>query len=494
MNLLRISLVAVATIFFAVTAALATVTPHALFSDNMVLQQGFQTPVWGKAAPGEKVTVSIGTQRVSAVADKDGRWMVKLASLKPGGPYQMTIAGENNTITIKNILAGEVWVASGQSNMEYGLGGVTDSAKEIADANYPEIRVFTVKTVVSGMPLDDVSGKWEVCTPEVAGNFSAVGYLFARDLYKSIKMPVGLIHSAVSGTLAEAWTSVDALSKSPVLQPILTRYAKDCADYQQAVAEGKKPAPVDPSTQTTHPGGLFNGKIAPLIPYRIRGVVWWQGEYNSERCMQYKTLFPTLIHDWRVKWGQGDFPFLFVQLQNLDIQPQPNTAHYDEMREAQLYTWNTVPLTGMAMMVDAGDANNIHPPHKQVAAERLTRIARALVYGEKDLVYSGPIYRAMKVEGEKIRLNFDFLGGGLVSKSGDTLGSFVIAGADQKFVPAQAKIDGNTVVVWSPEVKTPVAVRYAWADNPTCTLYNKADLPASPFRTDDWPVNTTGKN
>jgi sialate O-acetylesterase len=498
----------------------AAVKLHGLFTDNMVLQRNAPVPVWGTATPGAQVRVTLakdGTDTGKIIADvtasATGAWKVRFDRLSAGGPYTLTVTGDGDPVTLRNVLVGEVWLASGQSNMEYGVGHAINGKEEIAKADWPQIRVFTVPTRVCAEPQRDVTGAWAVCTPQTAGRFSAVAYFYARELHQALGVPIGIIHSAVSGTLAEAWTRVEVMRGKPALQPILDRYAQAVADYpkaQAAYAEKlaaweitkaaaqaeKKPvpakpaAPADPAQQTTRPAGLYNGKIAPLMPFRIAGVIWWQGEYNSERCEQYKTLFPTLIYDWRMEWGQGAFPFYFVQLQNLDIQPQPNTAHYDEMREAQLETWRTVPNTGMAVMADAGDAHDIHPPNKQEAARRLALIARARVYGEKKLVYSGPVYAGMKVEGAAIRLRFDHLGGGLVLK-GD--GGFTLAGADEIFHPATAKIDGNTLTLTSPDVPTPVAARYAWADNPACTLFNQAGLPATPFRTDAWPLLTAGK-
>ncbi len=489
--------------------ALATVQLHGLFTDNMVLQRNAPVPVWGTATPGARVRVTLEKVSASAMADKAGHWKAILPKLTAGGPFDLTVSGDGDPVTLHNVLVGEVWLASGQSNMEYGVGHAINGKDEIAKADWPNIRVFTVPTRVCADPQADVTGAWEVCTPQTAGKFSTVAYFYARELYQALHVPIGIIHSSVSGTLAEAWTRTEVLAGKPALAPILTRYAQaektfdaDQAAYLLKLAAWKKMdmvaqkttpkpvAPTDPATQTTHPAGLYNGKIAPLLPFRIAGCIWWQGEYNSERCEQYKTLFPALIADWRAQWGQGDFPFYFVQLQNLDIQPQPNPAHYDEMREAQLFTWRTVPNTGMVVFADAGDAHNIHPPNKQEASRRLALIARAQVYGEKDLVYSGPRYTGMKIDGAAVRLRFDYLGGGLVLK--DTAG-FTLAGADQLFHPAVAKIDGDTVVLTSPDVPAPVAARYAWADNPTCTLFNQAGLPASPFRTDAWALLTAGK-
>ena len=498
------------------STALATVTLPALFSNHMVLQRDVPYTIWGKAAPEERVKISIDIVDANIVAERDGSWKFTMPALKAGGPYTLTVAGAENTITITDVLAGEVWVASGQSNMTFPLGAAINGKEEIANANYPQIRMFTVDGKVAETPQSDCTGNWQLATPENASNFSALGFLFARDIYQALgaTVPIGIIHSAVGGTTAQTWTRTQVMQGDPDLQPILNTYQKSLVEYEnamagfpaklaawdaevkQAEADGKpvppKPkAPTNPALETTRPGGLFNGKIAPLIPYRIRGVIWWQGEYNANWAEQYGFLFPALIRDWRAQWGQGDFPFLFVQLENLIIAPG-SEAHYDELREAQLKTWQTVVNTGMVVMCDIGDPNDIHPPNKQGVAKRMSLIALNTVYGKKDIIYSGPLYKAMKVEGTKIRLTFTYLGGGLVSKSGDKLGSFEIAGADKKFVPATAIIDGKTVLVFSDDVKTPLAVRYAWADNPTCTLYNKEDLPASPFRTDNWPVFTTG--
>lgn len=506
------SLLLVAMLVLAAANGMAKVTINSLFSDNMVIQRDKKVAVWGTAAAGEKITVAIEKQSAVTEADAQGKWLLYLKPMKAGGPYEMTITGED-TLLVKNLLVGEVWIASGQSNMEYGLGHAINSKEEIAAADYPQIRLFTVRTIVADTPQQQLTGKWDICTPETAKSFSAVGYLFARDLYKALNIPIGIIHSSVSGTLAEAWTRPEVM-QGPQLQPILDRYQQELKKYQlelaaypeklaawelavKAAVDGgiKPPAkpkePANPAILTTKPGGLWNGKIAPLIPFTMRGVIWWQGEYNSERSEQYKTLFPSMIKDWRAQWGLGDFPFYFVQLQNLDIQPQPNKARYYEMRDAQLYTYRTVPNTGMAIAVDIGKADDIHPPNKQEAARRLALIARAKVYGEK-VVFSGPLYKSLKVKDGKAIISFSEIDGGLVSKTGAALSSFTIAGKDEKFYPAQAAIVGKTVVVSCTQVPAPVAVRYAWEDNPVCSLYNEADLPASPFRSDYWEMPSAG--
>lgn len=501
-------------LMLATVNGMAKVTINPLFSDNMVLQRDKKVAVWGTAAAGEKVTVSIEKQSVATEADAQGKWLLYLKPMKAGGPYEMSISTADDNLLVKNMLIGEVWIASGQSNMEYGIGSALNSQQEIAAADYPQIRLFTVRTMVADTPQQLSTGKWEICTPETAKSFSAVAYFFARDLYKTLNIPLGIIHSSVSGTMAEAWTRPEVMAGVPQLQPILDRYQADIKKYQLELAAytdklaaweievkaatdagNKAPvkpkAPVNPATMTTHPGGLWNGKIAPLIPFTMRGVIWWQGEYNSERSEQYKTLFPSMIKDWRAQWGQGDFPFYFVQMQNLDIQPQPNKARYYEMRDAQLFTYRTVPNTGMAISVDIGDANNIHPPNKQEASRRLALIARTKVYGEK-LVYSGPMFKRLKLKDGKAIISFSDIDGGLITKTGAELKSFTIAGNDEKFYPAEAVIVGKTVVVSCREVADPVAVRYAWEDNPVCSLYNSAGLPASPFRSDNWLMPSAG--
>jgi len=506
-----------------VDAALADVKLPAVISDNMVLQQCREVPIWGWAEPGEQIKVSFSWSKKKAVAkaDKDGKWMLEISPPRTGGPYKMTVRGKNNVVKIKNILVGEVWLCSGQSNMEFPVGarerwktGVFDFEREIAAADYPNIRLFTVKQVSEEQPQSDCVGNWQLCSPETIGDFSAVAYCFGRELHKELKVPIGLIHTSWSGTPAEAWTRREVLQAEPVLEPILERYEKLVEEYPQARAEyqqkleqwkdavekvereGKKPpekprSPTKPGNRLS-PSGLYNGMIAPLIPYGICGAIWYQGESNAERAYQYQKLFPALIKNWRNDWRQGDFPFLFVQLANFKaVKPEPSESDWAELREAQLMTL-ALPNTAMAVTIDIGEANDIHPKNKQDVGRRLALWALAKSYGEK-LVYSGPVYKSMGVEGNKIILYFDHIGSGLVAGGGEPLKGFATAAADRKFVWAEAKVDGDTIVVSSDKVCQPVAVRYAWADNPVCNLYNKEGLPASPFRTDDWPGITINK-
>lgn len=490
-------------------SATADVKLPKIFGDRAVLQCGKPIPVWGTADPGEKVTVEFRGQKVSTVADRDGKWRVTLKPVSAGGPFEMTIRGKN-TIALSDLLVGEVWICSGQSNMEWPLFLAKNPEQEIAAANYPQIRFFTVTKRISDIPQSDLpGGEWQECTPQSARNFSAVGYFFARELHNALKVPVGMVQSAWGGTPAESWTSLATLESNPALRSILEnwersvqaypqtlqRYAQQIAQWEEAAAraraegrpEPQRPnRPSHPRNNPWKPTGLFNAMIAPLIPYAIQGTIWYQGESNVGRAYEYRTLFPAMIRDWRKAWGQGDFAFLFVQLANfLPTKPEPGESAWADLREAQLMTL-ALPKTGMAVAIDIGEADDIHPRNKQDVGKRLALNALAVAYGKK-VVYSGPIYERMKREGNAIRLYFKHADSGLVTPNGEPLKGFAIAGADRKFVWADARIEGNTVLVFSPQVSEPVAVRYAWADNPVCNLYNGAGLPASPFRTDDWP-------
>lgn len=498
-SLLPVSL----SLFALCTAAHAVVQPHALFTDHAVLQQNVKVPVWGTAKDGEKVTVQIQGQTVSTVA-KDGRWQVALAPLKPGGPLTLTIAGENQ-IVVQDVLVGEVWICAGQSNMERQLGlrppqkPLANWEQEAAAAHYPQMRHFGIPRTPSDTVQTDVKGKWVVCSPETAPQFTAVGYYFGRDLTRKLNQPVGLINNAVGGTPAEAWTSRETLESMPQFKKILDQHAAAVqkwdpaqaeADYLKAletfkVAEadalgaGKPvpPAPRKPQDpkKSNHPSSLYNGMFYPLQPYAIRGVIWYQGEANHSRAKEYQTLFPAMIADWRRTMAQGDFPFLFVQ-----IAPFQNIG--PEIREAQLLSWQKTARTAMVVTADCGDATDIHPTQKEPVGARLALAARALAYGEK-LEYSGPVFVGMEVNGSRAVLNFTHAASGLTAKDGPLKG-FTVAGADKRFVSAEARIEGSTVVVTSPEVPAPVAVRYGWDKVPDVNLFNQEGLPASPFRTD----------
>ena len=490
----------------AAATARADVMLPAVISSHMVLQRDAVAPVWGWADAGEKVTVKLAGQTKTATADAQGNWMVTLDALEAGGPHDLTVTGKNS-LTVSDVLIGEVWLCSGQSNMAMSVGRSNNAEQEAAAAKLPQIRHFRTARASAPVPQKDCKGTWVVCSPQTVKGFTATGYFFGRDVHKALRVPVGLLNSSVGGTPVEHWTPASAQEdpafkklldgyrealKASVPEAARQAYAQQLAKWEQAAAKakaaGKRPPrrPRDPSAGTgIQPfGGLYNGMIAPLRPYAIRGAIWYQGERNtrSGAAYLYRHLLPALITSWRSAWGQGDFPFLYVQLPNWKGHGVDTWA---VIRESMLETLK-VPKTGMAITIDVGDSNDIHPKNKQAVGARLALVARGTVYGEK-LVYSGPLYDKMTVAGSKARVAFEHVGDGLVAKGGKLTG-FTIAGADRKFVPAAATIQDGTVIVSSPQVAKPVAVRYAWANDPTCTLCNKAGLPASPFRTDTWPV------
>jgi len=486
-------------IAFVAGVARADVKLPALISDGMVLQQGIDVPLWGWADEGESVTVEIQNQKVTAAA-KDGKWMVRLKPLKAGGPFTLTISGKNK-IELKNVLVGEVWICSGQSNMQWQLRQTDNAEAEIANAKYPMIRLFTVPRLEVEAPVSDVKAGWKECSPETVATFSAVGYYFGRDLHKARNVPIGLINNAVGGSPAESWTSNGVLNSDAEYKQFTADYAKRMETYEKAMVKFRedaekakaenKPAPRAPG-RPWMPSGLYNGMLTPLAPYAIKGAIWYQGESNATRAHQYRRLFPTMISDWRAIWGQGDFPFLFVQLAAFGPNGQKlGESDWAELREAQLMTLSAAPKTGMALAIDVGTYDDIHPRNKQPVGARLALSARAVAYGEK-IVHSGPVYKSMKVEGDKVSLSFSHTGDGLEARGGELKG-FIIAGDDKVWREAKAEIKGKSVIVSSPEVSKPVAVRYGWMKFPTCNLHNKDGLPATPFRTDDWPGVTQSK-
>jgi sialate O-acetylesterase len=647
-----------------ITPTLAQVRVPSLIGDNMVLQQEKKLRIWGWAKSGESVSVEIAKKRADAVTDANGRWQTSIGPLKAGGPFELTISG-TNTLSFKNILVGEVWVCSGQSNMEWPLINSKDGAAAVAQANYPEIRLFTVQKSTATTPLDDVKGRWVVTTPDQAGQFSAVGYYFGRELHQKLKVPVGLIHTSWGGTPAEAWTSQETLAENPELRPILDRYVTRLMDlpqqrkeYERRLADwtqknlyvdednkgealgyadpqtpsadwpsmklpqfvetaglkmdgaiwfrrevnlpaawagkelelslaaiddydttyfngkrvggigsetpnsyivqrrykvpaelvkpgkniiavrvfdsageggfgpgkmalalvgdessaiplegdwkykvereltaknpdwGSRPEAPGPTNQNS-PSVLYNAMLAPITNFAIRGAIWYQGESNAGRAYQYRTLFPAMIRNWRSAWGEGDFPFYFVQLANYQpTKPEPGESDWAELREAQTLTLRE-PATGMAVIIDIGEASDIHPRNKLDVGHRLALWALANTYKER-LEFSGPLFTGYTIEGDKVRVKFNHAPGLKTSDGGAPRG-FAIAGEDHKFVWAEARIEGDSVVVWSKDVTKPVAVRYAWADNPVTNLYNNMGLPASPFRTDNWPGVTMSR-
>jgi sialate O-acetylesterase len=486
---------------------LADVKLPAVFSDNMVLQKMEKAPFFGTADKGEAVTVKVGEATAQTTAGDDGKWKLVVDTHAMSGPVEISVKG-NNTINIKNAIIGEVWIASGQSNMEFSFNGLKNLAEEKAAANNPNVRMFTVQKATSDTPLTDVKGKWELTTPQTVGGFSAVAYFFARELNQKLNVPVGVIHTSWGGTVAEAWTSKEALAAAdPEVKVLWDKWdaahsaftpevkAKYEADVKawQAAGRPKNKQPRQPAgmVHANAPTALYNGMIAPLINYGIKGAIWYQGESNAGRSYQYRKLFPLMIADWRNRWGEGNFPFYYVQLANFMAKDtEPKDSGWAELREAQTMTLSS-PNTGMAVIIDIGEEKDIHPKNKQDVGKRLAQWALNKDYGKTDVEVSGPLYDSMKVEGDSIRIKFTHSEG--LQAKGDKLTGFAIAGADKKFVWADAKIDGDSVVVHSDQVAHPVAVRYAWGNNPTCDLYNKADLPASPFRTDEWAGVTAGK-
>ncbi len=497
------------------TATWADIRLPSVVGDNMVLQSGAKACLWGWADPGEMVRLKVSWHRMErrTQADADGHWMFKVKTPPAGGPYNITLEG-NNVITLRNILVGEVWVCSGQSNMQMTVQSSANATDEIASAKYPKIRLFTVPRKVANTPQDDCDGSWVECSPETVPGFSAVGYFFGRYLYNQLDTPIGLIHTSWGGTPAEAWTSGAMMKSDADFAPILERYKEAVANYPQAMVQYKervekwqkdseqakaegKPAPRRPYAplgpgHPHSPSGLYNAMIVPLLPYTIQGAIWYQGESNAGRAYQYRKLFPAMIESWRQNWNEGQFPFLFVQLANYrQTKDEPAESDWAELREAQTMTLD-LPNTGMAVIIDIGEANDIHPKNKQDVGKRLALWALAKTYGQ-DIVYSGPLYESMDIKDGKVVLHFDHVDGGLLAQGGAPLQGFAVAGEDRKFVWADAQIEGNTVVVSSEDIASPVAVRYAWADNPVCNLYNQAGLPASPFRTDDWPGVTADR-
>jgi sialate O-acetylesterase len=630
------------------------VLPH-LFSDHMVLQRDAEVHVWGWADPGEKISVTVAGHAQETIADSDGHWKVVLPPVQAGGPFVLRVQGKQ-TVVYKDVMFGEVWVASGQSNMTFPLSGATGAAEEIPKAEYAEIRFFTVPQEISLTPqTDTLSAEWVLCSPDTAKTFSAVSYFFARDLYRALGVPVGIILSARPGTAGEEWTDPDSLRREPALQPILrqwddsppnvksyaakpTEFLLEFDDFELLPKSGEGSSPVrisdfDDGTARTAtggewtyswadspgaafelvapgrggkgyaarvagtldgvsssrlqanfhadlsaadmsafagirfwargngqfqlqilqptisdwdnyaaetmqaaedwkqvtvwfkdlkqagwgvsnpltlqsltgfelvnttsvgdpqrpPSGLYQGMIAPLQQYRIRGAIWYQGEGNTWRAQQYRQLLLALIEGWRKAWGEGDFPFLIVQLPNHGSSPELGDSIWAELREAQFLTARTVRNAGLAVSIDVGDAKNLHPPRKEEIGQRLALWALGTTYGKK-IIYSGPLYDSMKITADKIKIHFEHRGSGLESLGGPLKG-FAIAGSDRIFHWAEARIEGDSAMVSSPEVNAPVAVRYAWAGSPNCNLYNKEKLPASPFRTDDWPAQSAG--
>jgi sialate O-acetylesterase len=513
--------------------ARADVKLHGLFTDHMVLQRGIAVPVWGWADEGERVTVEFRGKKVSTTA-QGGVWRVKLGKLKAGGPDELKVTGRN-TLTLRDVLVGEVWIASGQSNMEWPMRLSHQPQSDILSAGNPQLRLYTVPKLKADTPVKNVEAAWQATSPQSVSNFSAVAYYFGLKLQQDLGVPVGLIHTSWGGSPAEVWMREAVLAANPSFKrDILEAYPEQVKKVAAAVAvwekeqaeaksEGKPFTKRRPSAGWK-PCELYNGMIAPLLPYAIQGAIWYQGESNAGRAHQYRTLFADMVTNWRTDWGQGDFPFLQVQLAPFTaIKEEPGESNWAELREAQVLATKTLRKVGAVSITDVGDPKDIHPAWKRPVGERLALAARRIAYGEK-LTHTGPMYRGMKVKGDKVVLSFDHVGEGLgaapVSEekvpgatrtaglmvkgsplSGRTdapLHGFAIAGEDRKFVWADAVIEGDKLVVSSAKVPQPVAVRYGWADYPVVNLVCSPGgglpaLPATPFRTDDWPMMTAPK-
>lgn len=473
-----------------------------LFSDHMVVQREVAVPVWGWNSPGEVVTVKFASVEKTATTDASGKWMVKLDPLAADArPQSMEISSNTESVTIADIMIGDVWLCSGQSNMFFRMNKVENSQQEIAAANHPDIRFFAVKEQFAQSPANDVDGSWKPVSPETAGDCSAAAYYFAAALKTKIGVPIGLLVSSVGGTRIETWMKPDTLVSIGGSEEMIDKwknvsaeeFGKIAADYRayQFQRDTRRPPAISSSDRNVvletkeiskppklrchdSPGALHFGMIAPLQPFAVRGFLWYQGEANSSRPIPYQKLLPAMIEDWRKAWGL-DQPFLFVQL-------APYRGTHPAFREAQHRIWEKTPRTAMVVTTDVGDANDIHPTRKRPVGERLALAARALSYGEQ-VEYSGPVFKNMSIEGDRAVISFTHAENGLMAK-GDVLSGFTIAGKNGKFIPARAVIDGSTVVVTSDKVNQPLAVRYGWAMVPNGNLFNRDGLPAVPFRTD----------
>lgn len=486
-------------------AAHADVSLPAVIGSHMVLQRDQALPVWGWASPGEEVRVALGENKAATKADATGRWRVNLAPMQAGGPFSMTVSGKN-TVELTDILVGEVWLGSGQSNMQWTLTQSAGAEQEIAAANHPQIRLFSVPLVPSGTPALDVVSSWKECSPQTAPAFSAVLYFYGREIQQHLNVPVGLINSSWGGTLIQPWTPPEGFASQPELKAEQELISQQRNAYQQNLLRNVLPLknwlelaekntaagqevpdppmfPNHPLNSNSAPTGLYNGMIHPLVPFAIRGAIWYQGESNNGQGMRYHAMMKGLIQGWRSVWNQGDFPFYFVQLAPYRYGVKDTSL--PEIWEAQTATLS-VPNTGMAVINDIGNPTDIHPRNKLDVGKRLALWAKAKTYGAKNITYSGPLYDSMTVELDQIEIKFKYAENGLLSRDGKPLTMFTIAGEDRKFVPAVATISKNAVIVKAASVENPVAVRFAWSQTAEPNLTNKEGLPASAFRTDRW--------
>jgi len=489
----------------------------AIIGDHMVLQQKQANPIWGWDTAGREVTVTFGDQVKKAVAGEDGKWTVKLDPLPANAtPVTMVIEGSSKR-EVSDVLVGEVWMCSGQSNMGMTVSGDWKAQVESLASNHPGLRLITVPLLGTQELKTDFEGKWAAANAQNCLSFTAVGFFYGRYLHEILGVPVGLINNSWGGSAAEAWVRRESLAKDERFAPLLkgweareaqlesaegkARYETALAAWKEAAAEAKaagKEAPCAPASpdQTlkgnARPGNIFNGMVHPTLGYGMKGVIWYQGESNASRAWEYAALFPYMIEQWRAEWGQGDFPFYWVQLADFKNEvAEPGDSDWAELRESQTKTLS-LPNTGEAVIIDLGEANDIHPKNKYDVAARLVRWALAKDYGIPNMEPQSPLYREMSVSGDKAMVSFDHVDGGLRTVDVNTVKGFAICGEDRKWVLADdVKIVGtDKIEVRSSKVAAPVAVRYAWADNPVCNVHSKNGLPLTPFRTDDFPMIT----
>ncbi len=492
----------------------------AIFSDKMVLQQQSTIPIWGWAQPGEKVRIKSGWQffSKSICADENGRWQTQLKTPKAGGSYQISIKTNTRSVILDSVLIGEVWLCAGQSNMEMSLKKTENVEEEIVCAHLPQIRLFKVAHKIAHEIQSDCRGEWQCCTPETAADFSAISYYFGKEIHQNLNVPVGLIQVAWGGVPVEVFMREDFLRQNPDYNNLFAKWEtwrswskenpleydslltiwqawEKQAKFAQAnsLSEPAKPELPEPMYNLVRPhretSVLYNGMLAPVVPFGINGIIWCQGTSNRDRAYQYRTLFPDLIRHWRQEWQQGEFPFYYVQNAPYEFKDLESAA---ELREAQMLAMRTVHNTGMVVTTDAGDFLDIHPHNKKTPGIRLANWALANTYNVKNIPFSGPLYRSCRIAGKKVIVTFDYSGSGLIIK-GEAAGQFVIAGQDSVFHPAEVSVIGSYLEIYSNDVPQPVAARYNWFGEPKACLFNKEDLPASPFRTDDWPGVTHRK-
>lgn len=481
-------------------SAMADVSLPNIFGEHMVLQRSQKNKVWGKAAAGEEVTVSIASQSHKAKAGADGAWSVMLDSLEVGEPLTLTVKGKNE-IKFGDVLVGEVWICSGQSNMQWSVNSSNDADLERATAKHPKLRMINFPNIGVQEPIwTHPNSQWQVASPETVGNWSAVGYFFARQLQRTLDVPVGMINNAWGGSACEAWVNRDLLTKTPSMRPLMERWIlaeKAFADLSAKtdLTEDQKKQLAGMQNQmrgNSRPANIYNGVLSSHIGYGIRGAIWYQGESNAGRAYQYRDLFPLMIQNWRDEWGQGDFPFYWVQLADfLGEKPEPGDSSWAELREAQTMTMKRLKNTGEAVIIDIGEGKDIHPKNKVDVGRRLARWALAETYKVPGIAARSPLYKSMEKSGNKIVLTFDNVTAAPNAWRPFDVNEprgFAIAGADKKFVWASGKIlpDGR-IEVSSDKVTEPASVRYGWADNPVVNMYSTAGLPLTPFRTDDWP-------